>query len=141
MKRLNVDFTNIIGKIKPMHAVGQPPFLNPHHTTHFKYLTDAAIPYSRLHDVGGLYGGNMYVDIPNIFRNFNADENDPDSYDFVFTDWLIGELMKAKCSPIFRLGVTIENFCEMNSYRLDPPSDFHKWARVCEHIVRHYNEG
>lgn len=139
--KLNVDFSKITGKIKPMHAVGQPPILNPHNTKHFKYLTDAKIPYSRLHDTGGAYGGFRYVDIPNIFRNFDADEQSPDSYDFVFTDWLIGELIKADCKPIFRLGVTIENFCEMKSYRIDPPSDFNKWARVCEHIIRHYNEG
>ena len=141
MKTLTVDFNKITGKIKPMHAVGQPPFLNPHHTDHFKYLTEANIPYSRLHDVGGPYGGNKYVDIPNIFRDFDADETDPASYDFVFTDWLIAELMKAKCPPIFRLGVTIENFCAMRSYRLDPPKDPAKWARICEHIIRHYNEG
>ena len=141
MKILTVDFNKITGKIKPMHAVGQPPFLSPHHTDHFKYLTEANIPYSRLHDVGGPYGGNKYVDIPNIFRDFDADETDPASYDFVFTDWLIAELMKAKCPPIFRLGVTIENFCAMRSYRLDPPKDPAKWARICEHIIRHYNEG
>ena len=141
MKKLAVDFSNIIGKIKPMHAVGQPPFLNPHNADHFKYLTDASIPYSRLHDVGGPYGSFRYVDIPNIFRDFDADETNPESYDFVFTDWLINEMIKADCMPIFRLGVTIENFCEMKSYRLDPPSDFNKWARICEHIIKHYNYG
>ena len=52
-------------------------------------LTDAHIPYSRLHDVGGAFGSNRYVDIPNIFRNFDADGNDPASYDFAFTDELI----------------------------------------------------
>ena len=22
-----------------------------------------------------------------------------------------------------------------------PPKDYAKWARICEHVVRHYNEG
>lgn len=123
-----------------MHGVGQPPFFSGN-DSYMHYLTEAHIPYSRLHDVGGSYGGNVYVDIPNIFRDFDADENDPASYDFVFTDWLIGALEKAGCEPIYRLGVTIENQCAMKAYRLDPPKDFGKWARICEHIFRHYNEG
>lgn len=34
----------------------------------FPYLKEAHIPYSRLHDVGGCFGGNMFVDIPNVFK-------------------------------------------------------------------------
>ncbi|MBO7376216.1 MAG: hypothetical protein J6V01_03835, partial [Clostridia bacterium] len=29
----------------------------------------------------------------------------------------------------------------IKSYRIFPPKDPEKWARICEHIVRHYNEG
>ncbi len=135
-----VDFTKEVGKIKPMHGVGQPPMLGVG-TGYFHYLTEAKIPYSRLHDVGGAYGGNMYVDIPNVFRDFDADENDPANYDFAFTDILMQGLVKAGCEPIYRLGVTIENYHKIKSYRIYPPKDFAKWARICEHIIRHYNEG
>ena len=110
-------------------------------TEYFKYLHDAHIPYSRLHDVGGWFGNNLFVDVPNIFRNFDADENDPANYDFVFTDILIKGLEKNGCKPIYRLGVTIENFYYVKVYRTNPPKDFAKWARICEHIIRHYNEG
>jgi len=134
---MKVDFSKRISKIKPMHAVGQPPFFGYGEKT-FKYLEEANIPYSRLHDVSG---GNRYVDIPNIFRNFDADENDPTSYDFAFTDWLLKCLMQVKCEPIYRLGITIENQKHIRKFNLDPPADFGKWARVCEHIIRHYNEG
>ena len=138
--KLTVDFTKPVGQIKPMHAVGQPPF--PHMSPDYMhYLSDAHIPYSRLHDVGGLYGGNMYVDIPNIFRDFSADETDPASYDFGFTDVLIKTMDEHGVKPIYRLGVTIENFFEIRAYRIFPPADYGKWARICEHIIRHYNEG
>lgn len=138
--KITADFTKITGRIKPMHAVGQPPYSAPgNHYLH--YLTEAGIPYSRLHDMGGAYGGNLYVDIPNIFRDFSADENDPASYDFAFTDDLITEMVKAGVEPFFRLGVTIENYIHVKKYRIFPPADYGKWARVCEHIVRHYNEG
>ena len=138
--KLHFDFSKDLGSIRPMHAVGQPPRLGIS-DEFMHYLTDAHIPYSRLHDVGGLYGGNMFVDIPNIFRDFDANEYDPASYDFGFTDILIRQLMEASCQPIFRLGVTIENFHYVKAYRIYPPKDFAKWARICEHIIRHYNEG
>ena len=137
---LSVDFANITGKIKPMHGVGQPPTRGVSDAL-FYYLTRAGVPYSRLHDVGGWMGGGLYVDIPNLFRDFDADENDPASYDFAFTDKLIEGLMKAKCEPYFRLGVTIENEHMLKSYRIFPPKNFEKWARICEHVIRHYNEG
>ena len=140
MTELKFNFQKTVGKIKPMHAVGQPP-LKGLDSELFKYLTEANVPYSRLHDVGGWFGKNMFVDIPNIFRDFDKDETDPENYDFTFTDILITELIKYKCEPYFRLGVTIENFHEIKKYRCLPPKDNKKWARICEHIIRHYNEG
>ena len=141
---LRFDFEKKLGKIKPMHAVGQPPAGAGEDGIYAglcRYLQEANIPYSRLHDMGGSYGGNVYVDIPNIFRNFDADENDPASYDFVFTDALFKAMLEYGLEPYFRLGVTIENAHTLKSYRIFPPADPYKWARICEHIVRHYNEG
>lgn len=138
--RLKVDFSEITGKIKPMHGVGQPPMIGLN-TDYMHYIKEAHIPYSRLHDVGGPFGGAMFVDIPNIFRNFDADADDPASYDFAFTDVLIKALYDADCAPIYRLGVTIENYAKVKAYHIYPPKDYEKWASVCEHIVRHYNEG
>ena len=141
---LQVQFDQIRGRIKPMHAVGQPPFTSSFNSLDFtpmQILQDAHIPYSRLHDVGGPFGGNRFVDIPNIFRDFDADENDPASYDFAFTDELLKGLVHYGVAPYFRLGVTIENQCNIKAYRIYPPKDYAKWARICEHIVRHYNEG
>lgn len=138
--KLTFDFAKEIGPIRPMHAVGQPPQVGIS-GEYMHYLTDARIPFSRLHDVGGLFGGNMYVDIPNIFRDFDANEYDPAAYDFGFTDVLLRQLAEAHCEPIFRLGVTIENYQHIRTYRINPPKDFAKWAHICEHIIRHYNEG
>ena len=142
--QIKVNFDKVRGKIKPMHAVGQPPFKGGFAKIDFtpmQILKDAAIPFSRLHDVGGPFGGNRYVDIPNIFRDFDADENNPTSYDFAFTDELIKGLFEYGVEPYFRLGVTIENQSFIKAYRINPPKDYEKWARICEHIVRHYNEG
>ncbi len=138
--KIQTGFYPAGGRIRAMHSVGQPPYPGMS-GDYMHYLTEAHIPYSRLHDVGGLYGGNMYVDIPNIFRDFTANEYDPASYDFGFTDELIKTMDANGVKPIYRLGVTIENFFEIKAYRIFPPADYGKWARICEHIVRHYNEG
>lgn len=140
MTNITVKWADKRGPVKPMHGVGQAPFSYCDFSM-LHYLTEAGIPFSRLHDVGGMYGGSVFVDIPNLFRDFSADPSDPASYDFAFTDRLLVALTNAGVEPFFRLGVTIENYIAVKQYRLMPPPDFQKWARICEGVVRHYNEG
>ena len=99
--KLHFDFTKTNGKIKPMHAVGQPPADicdDGIDNSMFHYLTEANIPYCRMHDTGGNYGANVFVDVPNLFRDFDADENDPASYDFAFTDALFEKMVEVPWS-------------------------------------------
>jgi len=128
-------------RIKPLHGVGQPPFSGIDFSPIHRWLTPAGIPFSRLHDVGGCFGNNMFVDIPNLFRDFDADPADPASYDFAFTDLLITALVEAGVEPFFRLGVTIENYMRIRAYRIHPPKDNLRWAKICEGVIRHYTEG
>ena len=139
MATIRIDANKVIKKMKPMHGGGQPP--SPTSAGMYHYLTEAGIPFSRLHDVGGAFGGGRFVDVPNVFRNFDADETDPASYDFTFTDLLITNLIRAGVEPYYRLGVTIENQALIKPYHTVPPKDYHKWARICEHIIMHYTEG
>jgi len=138
---VKVDCSKPAGTVRPVNGVGQPPTLGWNNYGMFHYLKEAGIPFSRLHDVGGPFGKNVYVDIPNLFRDFDADPDDPASYDFAFTDKLLEALVKNSIEPFFRLGVTIENSVEVRSYRVAPPKDNLKWAKVCEHVIRHYTEG
>ena len=138
---VKADFGAVTGPVKPVNGVGQPPLIGWAGTNMFHYLTEAGVPFSRLHDVGGAFGGNRFVDIPNVFRDFDADENDPASYDFAFTDILLKGLADAKVKPLYRLGVTIENATGVKAYRVYPPKDYAKWARICEHVIAHYTEG
>ncbi len=141
MATIRIDTSKQVKKIKPMHGGGQPPIGGKNMTEFFHYITEAGVPYSRLHDVGGAFGGNRFVDIPNIFRNFDADECDPANYDFTFTDHLLKALVEAGVEPYYRLGITIENQAYIKPYHTFPPKDYDKWARICEHIIRHYTEG
>ena len=141
---VKVDFSREVGPVKCVNGVGQPPLVGKlGDWSMMHYLKDAGIPYSRLHDVGGWLGGGMFVDIPNLFPDFEADENDPANYRFAYTDSLVKALDKNGVEPFFRLGVSIENFAERGfpPVNILPPKDFAKWARVCEHVIRHYTEG
>jgi len=141
---VTVDFNKAVGTVKRVNGVGQPPMIDAlRDWSMMHYLKDAGIPYSRLHDVGGWLGGGLYVDIPNLFPNFDADENDPKSYRFAYTDSLLTALDKNGVEPFFRLGVTIENFAERGypPVNILPPKDYAKWGRICEHVIRHYTEG
>ncbi len=141
MCRLSPDFTHPVRPVKPMHGINNAPM----HWANFElfhYLAEAGIPVSRLHDTGGAFGGGIYVDIDNLFPNFEADPDDPASYDFLFNDALLCALSKAGAKPFYRLGCTIENDCTtIGPRRIFPPKDAKKWAVICEHIIRHYNEG
>jgi len=143
MPKITINSDKTIGKIKPMNAINVPPVggYGERIDVNFHYLKEIGVPYARLHDVGVMFGGYRYVDIPNIFRNFDADADDPASYDFTFTDALMKALIKNGIEPYYRLGVSIENNAEIKNYYLDPPKDYDKWASICEHIIAHYNEG
>ena len=95
---VKVDFDTEKGKIRKLHGVGQPPFIGADYSM-MDYLSEAGIPFSRLHDVGGVFGGGRFVDIPNIFRNFDAEETDTQSYDFIFNDHLRKALTEAGVEP------------------------------------------
>lgn len=137
---VHVNFTQKIGSIKPLHGIGNAPLIGTSDSL-FHYLGEAGIPYSRLHDTGGRFGGGCFVDINNVFRDFSKDPEDPNSYDFAFTDWLISELVKQGVRPFYRLGTTIENSHMIKAYYIYPPEDNVKWAKICEGIIRHYNHG
>ena len=142
---VSVNPQHVLGPVKPVNGVGQPPMVGQlNGWPMIRYLKEAGIPYSRLHDVGGWLGRGIYVDIPNLFPDFDADENDPANYRFAYTDSLMKALADNGVEPFYRLGVTIENFADKKGLpplRIFPPKDFSKWARICEHVIRHYTEG
>ena len=144
--KILVDTSVALGPVKPVNGVGQPPMVGSLDSWDMMpYLKNAGIPYSRLHDVGGRLGQGLFVDIPNLFPDFEADETDPANYRFAFTDSLMKALTDNGVEPFFRLGVTIENWVyyrpPLPAVHTKPPRDFAKWGRICEHVIRHYTEG
>ncbi len=139
MTNINIDFNKAIGKIKPMHAVNNGPVKLP--SGNFEEYKELGIPYARNHDAAFYtnYGGERTVDIRAIFSDFDKDPYDPASYDFACTDYYTQTIMEAGAEVFYRLGNKIDH--RVKRYDSIPPADFNKWAVICEHIIKHYNEG
>ena len=125
-----------IGAVKPLHGVCNGPISMGGWTNMSDAYVEMGVPFVRLHDTD--YPYPQQVDIPQIFRNPDADPEDPDSYDFLLTDQFISAIQRTGASVIYRLGTSIEHMPEK---RWVYPPEPHKFASVCEHIIRHYNEG
>ncbi|MGI6336246.1 MAG: GH39 family glycosyl hydrolase [Eubacteriales bacterium] len=137
--QLTIDLSSSRDTVRPLHGVNNGPKYNGFYRDASQLFRDAGIPLVRLHDTEYPFGSGAFVDIPCIFKNFDADENDPASYDFSQTDLYLQAIVDAGAKPFYRLGVSIEHTpVKRNVYA---PRDPEKWARICEHIVRHYNDG
>ena len=135
MNNLVIDLGNTKGKIKPMNCVNNGPMAS-RGMDNFDDYSRLKIPYARNHDAS--YDDEWVVDVHRIFTDFNADENNPDSYDFARTDILIKDTMSTGTKIFYRLGASIEHGKRYGTF---PPKDYLKWAKICEHIILHYNEG
>lgn len=142
--KLSVNTNKIVGKIKPMNAVNNGPFYTKNsdqNLTNLYSFKEANIPYARTHDSSICYdyGGEHTIDVIAIFPDFDADPYSPKSYDFALTDMYLDNIQAAGAEPFYRLGNKIEHWPK--HYGVIPPKDPKKWAIICEHIIRHTNEG
>ena len=144
MQNVTVDFSQKVGKMKPMHSVNNGPvykFAVDQRITNIEPYKAAGIPYARNHDASfySTYGGEHIVDVNFIFTDFDADPYDPASYDFTLTDEYLRMIEAGGAKVFYRLGSKIEHWSK--KYNTLPPKDFKKWAVVCEHIIKHYCYG
>lgn len=145
MATVRVNFEKPIGVIKPMHAVNNGPVrqltVDTGRRDNFESYKALHIPYARNHDASfaAIYGGEHCVDVQAVFPDFNANPYDPQSYDFDLTDDYLQNIKDAGTEVFYRLGHKIEHW--RKKYGTVVPADAEKWAVICEHIIRHYNEG
>ena len=129
MQTIFFDLSTPIGDFKRMNAVNTGPEHSRHHTDQYVDNSEAyraaKIPFARNHDAAFYsgYGGEFTVDISAIFPRFEADVNDPASYDFACTDEYIAITLEAGTETFFRLGQKIEH--EIRKHHTVPPADFH----------------
>ncbi len=142
--KLSINYNKPVKPIGLMNAVNNGPVYvrtNDQNAGNMDLYKAANIPFARTHDASffSRYGGEHTVDVHMIFPDFNADPEDPASYDFHLTDEYMDTIKLAGTEVYYRLGSKIEH--ESKKYGTLPPPDFKKWAVICEHIIAHMNEG
>ena len=110
MAKVSIDFSApSYGKIRPLHGLNSGPYTKAFTFDMRKLYRESGIPFVRLHDTEYPYGSGEFVDIPCIFKDFDADETLESSYNFDLTDEYIRHIIELDAQPIFRLGVSIEH--------------------------------
>jgi len=141
MANITINLNDSAQKVKPLHCTTGGP-VQPHsYMGTFDYFKKIGFPYVRLHDCAlhSYYGGHHVVDISGIFPDFDKDAYDEASYDFTLTDKFLNNIRSCGSGIFYRLGQSIEHW--VKKYGSNPPKDFQKWAIICEHIIKHYNQG
>ena len=142
MANISINTDRVIGNIKPLHCTVNGPVANHDGSGGtMEGFREIGVPHVRVHDSSFFdnYGGEHSVDISGIFPDFDKDPYDEASYDFFYTDMYLKRIRDAGSKVFYRLGQRIE--VRPKKYNVHPPKDFKKWAVICEHIIRHYNEG
>lgn len=134
---LRIDTRKTLGPFRPINGVNGGTQILGGSADLTKAFQEMAIPITRLHDIPFIDPDT--VDIHCLFPDFERDPEDPSAYRFEKTDEHIKPLIDAGIKIIFRLGESIEH--SRKKYHVHPPADFQKWARICAHVIRHYNQG
>jgi len=135
-----VDFSKATGSIRRINGISNCAPLSSSKGGRYKgILKPLEAPRTHLHDDALQNPGYALVDVSRIFPLFHLDADDPRNYNFKPTDDYIKTAIADGIDIDFRLGEAIEH--SENNYRVHPPKDFAKWADICSHIIRHYNEG
>jgi len=163
VRLLEVDAGTSIGKLRSLMGVNGAPAPDTHKPPYFRFggwnmpaKIDASRGYREAHidlvrthdaygpgDIDARFGplgppGSSSVsavrDALVIFPDMRADPDDPRSYHFAPTDRQIASIVGVGAQVLFRLG-------RSETSDVTPPASFEKYARVIEHVVRHYNGG
>ena len=140
-KEVRLSFNKKSGRIKPLHCINGGPrsggYDLPFDFT--EEFMDIGIPMVRTSDSAGEYGHNQYINVHCIFPDFDADETLEESYNFLPTDLYLASIRNTGAEIFYRLGESREPYSRKLFAKA--PRDMEKWARICEHIIMHYNEG
>ncbi len=134
---LTVDCSTITGTFRPLHGVNGGPLCAGETVDLTPLWKDAAIPSARLHDCE--WPAPVVVDIHSVFPDFRDDARAAENYRFKPTDDYLAPILESGAKIVYRLGESIEH--TRTKHFVHPPPDPRKWAEICLHIVKHYNDG
>ena len=135
MVTLTADFSKAVRPMGKINGMNNGPLMT--HMDETAAFKDMGVDFVRFHETHSPMAN--CIEVPFIFRDFNADENDPANYYFDATDAVIKAAVDANCEIMYRFGMGTES--TKPKLFLTVPPDYEKWARICINILRHYNEG
>lgn len=94
---------------------------------------ELGINYVRTHDFAIGFDHSTIVGI----ADYSYDPFNPSSYYFHISDSLAANIYNAGGKIFYRFGQSYNP----DPMYIQPPPDMEKWADVCVHIIKHYNEG
>jgi len=138
---VSVDFSKKGGRVKALAGFNADPVFSAFgdRVDVFETFSGVALPVVRLCDVEAPYGKNQFVDVHCLFPDPSADETLEESYNFAETDRYVAAARAGGAQIVFRLGESLDPYGR--KLFVAPPRDLDKWARICERVVMHYNEG
>ena len=140
--KIPVDFSQELGPVKRLNGmVNTAPIaltLYPEKDM-LSATKELEIPCTRFHDASLESPGYDLIDVTRVFPLFHLDPDDERNYNFAATDDMLARCRETGSDIEYRLGESIEH--SARQYKVHAPKDFAKWAEICVHIIRHYNEG
>ena len=133
--KLAVDFTKPVRPIGRQNGTNNGPLMTfSDRTAEFREMGVELVRFHETHTFN-----TKCIELPFIFRDFDADENDENNYYFAETDAVIRAALDAGCEVIYRLGMGTEG--TIPKIFTSVPKDYQKWANIAIHVMMHYNEG
>ena len=135
---LEVDFSRPTGTIRHLNDVNGGPLCERGWVDLSPSYKELGIKNVRLNDVAWTFDDALNINY--VFPRFEADADQPDSYDFFQTDWYLKAIKALDINIIYGLSPTAE-YPKLPPRHIDPPQDFEKWAKICVNVIKHYNSG
>ena len=146
MKTVTCDFSRTVGTIRPEHGICQTPTSSVRHAVCSFDSADAELaeslfeemgcPIRRMRGLRGMYGKS--IDVPYVFRDFSKDPEEQTNYYFFRSDAAMSDAAACSETIMYHLGAPYEYWKPIYSVK---PADYEKFADICLHLVRHYNDG
>jgi hypothetical protein len=142
LRHITVDASHALGVIRSLQGVSGTPLpgdtSHPDFTSQFHQL---GVDIVRTHDVDCQGTSDIDGAGPNrIFPNWNADPNNPASYDFGPTDRAVLSIVRSGAKVEYSLGHS-DLTCAGIATNNVPPPDPGLYAIVARHVAQHYNDG
>ncbi len=142
LRHITVDAAKPVGIVRSLQGVSGTPLpadaSHPDLTAQFQQL---GIDIVRTHDVDCQGTSDIDGAGPNrIFPNWNADPNNPSSYNFGPTDRAILSIVRSGAQVEYSLGHS-DLTCAGITTNNAPPPDPARYAIVARHVAEHYNDG